>query len=339
MQNFQTKCKCKSYIRYVSSAWKCTISVREWFQTGQKVSTPKTRIVVPLHFDSYTVNWSDTRSEWPLARNPGRNWWHLHTSLNVCWRSSWFQGQQDRACCYDSDACVKPVDKIRAGTLPRNVITVRDDLHIVGMVLQLHLSELWSAETSVELLALIIHRSLLRTGVMARMSCISFHCPETTKASKCNGHMLAVSSVRSGKMRCFRTSPASICLQWWLPALLSSKQKNSSVMVLNAIGYNMQSHLLSIQGSLNSNRYTREVLKSKVLNDQPVSYGWSMIGTSEPSFTFSTGIAALKQQLHRCLTMLNWHQSDSLGENYSLAWDGTIVASCSTNPKRSEIYL
>ena len=38
-----------------------------------------------------------------------------------------------------------------------------------------------------------------------------------------------------------------------------------SVMVWDAIGYNMRSHLLRIEGNLNSNRYIREVLQPEVL--------------------------------------------------------------------------
>ena len=36
-------------------------------------------------------------------------------------------------------------------------------------------------------------------------------------------------------------------------------------MVLGAIGYNIRSHLLHIEGNLNSNRYIREVLQPEVL--------------------------------------------------------------------------
>ena len=38
-----------------------------------------------------------------------------------------------------------------------------------------------------------------------------------------------------------------------------------SVMVSGAIGYNMRSHLLYIEGNLNSNRYIREVSQPEVL--------------------------------------------------------------------------
>ena len=30
-------------------------------------------------------DWRDTRSKWPLARNPDRSWWHYHISVKPFW--------------------------------------------------------------------------------------------------------------------------------------------------------------------------------------------------------------------------------------------------------------
>ena len=76
------------------------------------------------------------------------------------------------------------------------------------------------------------------------------------------------------KYSVFRQVPLQHVLQWWphmcstlcwwtqSESLLSSA---ASVMVLGAIGYNIRSHLLHIEGNLNSNRYIREVLQPEVL--------------------------------------------------------------------------
>ena len=62
------------------------------------------------------------------------------------------------------------------------------------------------------------------------------------------------------RVRCY-TGERSLraCILQWL------RGPTPSVMVWGAIGYNMRSRLLRIEGNLNSNRYIREVLQPEVL--------------------------------------------------------------------------
>ena len=59
---------------------------------------------------------------------------------------------------------------------------------------------------------------------------------------------------------------ASLVSAIWEPAFFSKHRgPTPSVMFWGAIGYNMRSHLLRIEGNLNSNHYIREVLQPEVL--------------------------------------------------------------------------
>ncbi|KAJ8874088.1 hypothetical protein PR048_024929 [Dryococelus australis] len=92
--------------------------------------------------------------------------------------------------------------------------------------------------------------------------CVSLHCPETTNASYCNGHVNAVADSRfnlsysDGRIRVRRYRGDRNLVA------CNVKQHSGQTPILMAwgiIGYNMRSRLLRIEGNLNSNRCIREV--------------------------------------------------------------------------------
>ena len=66
----------------------------------------------------------------------------------------------------------------------------------------------------------------------------------------------------------FRYNDGRIRVQRNLRACIRQRHRGTapSVMVWGAIGYNMRSRLLRIEGDLNSNRYITEVLQPEVLS-------------------------------------------------------------------------
>ncbi|KAJ4437328.1 hypothetical protein ANN_17466 [Periplaneta americana] len=82
-------------------------------------------------------------------------------------------------CCYNSEACVEPVDRRGSyagmrGSEPRNVTTAWHD-HLVRLTVtdrtasSTVLSRLWSTETGVDLSASTVRRRFLRAGLVARI--------------------------------------------------------------------------------------------------------------------------------------------------------------------------
>ena len=45
----------------------------------RSVHSPRDHFIIALIIS----DWRDTRSKWPLARNPDRSWWHHHTGLKL----------------------------------------------------------------------------------------------------------------------------------------------------------------------------------------------------------------------------------------------------------------
>ena len=80
----------------------------------------------------------------------------------------------------------------RAGTGSRKVTTARDDRHLVRMAVT-------DRRTSSTVLS-----DYIDVGVLQRVwTCLLqqfVHCPETTNASDCNGHVDAITGVLSGDM-------------------------------------------------------------------------------------------------------------------------------------------
>ena len=176
---------------------------------------------------------------------------------------------------------VKGRTQRRAGTGPHNVTRAWDDRHLVPMAVtdrtasSTVLSWRWSTATGLDLSASTVCHLLLRAGLVARMplcqlplsrdhQCLRLQC-----ARECHhwhaewqnvvflGESRFNMSYNDGHIhvQCYadeRNLRACI-LQW-------HRGPTSSVMVWDAIGYNMRSRLLRIEGNLNSNRYIIEVL-------------------------------------------------------------------------------
>ena len=94
----------------------------------------------------------------------------------------------------------------RAGTGPRNVITARDDRHLVCMAVtnrtpsSMVLCRHWSTATGLDLSVSTLRHHRLRAGLVARMPLHRLPLWQTTNASDCNGHMNAVTGMLSGEM-------------------------------------------------------------------------------------------------------------------------------------------
>ena len=173
-----------------------------------------------------------------------------------------------------------------AGTGPCNVTTTRDDRHLVRMDVtdcsasSTVLSRRWSTATGLDLSASTVCRCLLRTGLVA-------HMPMCWLPLSRDHQWLRLQWAR--ELHHWRT-------EWWNVVFPDESRFNMSynddririwcyagecnlracifqrhrgptpnIVVWGAIGYNIRSCLLHIEGNLNSNRYIREVLQFEVL--------------------------------------------------------------------------
>ena len=145
--------------------------------------------------------------------------------------------------------------------------------------LSIVLSRCWSTATGLELSASTVHRHLLRAWLVARMPLCRLplsrdhQCLRLHWARECCHWRAEWQNVFSDESR-FNMSYNDGCIHvWWyagernLRACILQRHRGPmpSVMVWSAIGCNMWSCLLCIEGNLKSNRYIREVLQPNVL--------------------------------------------------------------------------
>lgn len=174
----------------------------------------------------------------------------------------------------------------RAGTGPHNVTTARDDRHLVRMAVtdrtasSTVLARRWSTATGVNMSASTVRRRLLRAGLVARMPLrrlpltrnhqrLRLQWARERRHWRAEWQNVVFSdesrfnlSYSDGRVRVRRyrgeRSRADCIVE-------RHSGQTPSVMVWGAIGYNMRSRLLRIEGNLNSNRYIREVLQPEAL--------------------------------------------------------------------------
>ncbi|KAJ8893159.1 hypothetical protein PR048_005742 [Dryococelus australis] len=146
-----------------------------------------------------------------------------------------------RACCYDSDACVISVD--RRGSYAAT-------------------TWYWTTQC-VDLYASTVLRRLLRAGLVAHMPLCRLPLSRNHKrlrrqwAYECRRWRANDNYIRVRRYRVDRNFAACIVER--------HSGQMLSVMVWGAIGYNMRSRLLRIEGSLNRNHYGRNFLEPKAL--------------------------------------------------------------------------
>ena len=180
---------------------------------------------------------------------------------------------------------MEPVER-RAGTGPHNVTTAQDDRHLVRMAVtdrtasSTMLSRHWSTAIGLGLSASTVYCCLLRAGLVARMP---LHQLPLSRDHQClrlqwaheRRHWQAEweNIVFSDESRCnmfyndSRIHVRRYAGECNLRACILQQHRGPmpSVMVWGAIGYNMRSRLLRIEGNLNSNCYIREVFEPEVL--------------------------------------------------------------------------
>ena len=162
-----------------------------------------------------------------------------------------------------------------------NVTTARDDRHLVCIAVtnctasSTVLSRRWSTAMGLDLSASTVRCSLLRARLVARMPLrrlplsTDHQCPRLQWAREHHHwHVEWWNVVLSDKSH-FNMSynDGRICVQCYAGErklraciLQQHREPTPSVMIWGEIGNNMRSHLLRIEGNLNSNRYIREVL-------------------------------------------------------------------------------
>ena len=112
----------------------------------------------------------------------------------------------------------------------------------------------------------MVHCHLLKAGPWPSCCCISFHCPETTKASDCNEHVNTVIGTMSDRVLFLDKSCFNLFYNMWMQSeSLYCSEAQQCYGLGCAIGYNMWSLLLCNQSDLNSSLYIREVLEPEVL--------------------------------------------------------------------------
>ncbi|KAJ8878498.1 hypothetical protein PR048_019076 [Dryococelus australis] len=142
--------------------------------------------------------------------------------------------------------------------------TARDDRHLVGMpVTDIKASSTvlaghWSTTTGVDLSASTVRHHLLQAQQMASMPLRRLPWQNVVFSDESRFNLsYNDGGIRVRRYRGDRNLAASIVEQ--------HSGQAASVMVWGAIGYNMRSKLLGIEGNLNGNCYTREVLDTQVL--------------------------------------------------------------------------
>ena len=142
------------------------------------------------------------------------------------------------------------------------------------------LSLCWCTATGLDLSASTVHRRLLRTGLVARIPLcqlplsIDHQCLRLPQAHEHHHWQAEWRNIVFLEESHFSMSYSDDCIHGqryaresslWVCILQGHRGPTPSVMVWGAIGYSMWSHVLHIEGNLNSNRYIREVLRPEVL--------------------------------------------------------------------------
>ncbi|KAJ4439874.1 hypothetical protein ANN_08003 [Periplaneta americana] len=143
----------------------------------------------------------------------------------------------------------------RKGSGPRNVTTDWDDCHLVRMAVIDG-----SASSSVESTLEYCNRNHQCLTLQWARECRHWHAEWQNVVFSDESHFNLSYNDGCIHVRCYRGEcNLRACIVEW------HSRQTRSVMVWGAIGYNMQSHLLHIQGNLNSNCYIWEVLEPEVL--------------------------------------------------------------------------
>ncbi|KAJ8878666.1 hypothetical protein PR048_019251 [Dryococelus australis] len=152
-------------------------------------------------------------------------------------------------------------------------VMLRDDCHFVRMAMTYRtaLSTVLALNCSnamgVDLSASTVRRHCSRLDWWHACHYAGFHCPETTNTSDCYWHLNDVAGVLGGKIdgrirvrRCRDDRNLAACI------VERHSGQTPSMMVWGAIGYNMRSRFLRIEGYLNIKRYNRNVLEPEQEN-------------------------------------------------------------------------